>query len=181
MQFDTKIAIVIDEQLAVWQKANVTAFLISGIAGTDPELVGEPYVDGSGNRYLPMCRQPIMVYAADRPGLRRAYERAMARKVDRLAVFTHDLFATQHDEANREAVASSLRASSTSPASLSTPTERPSTKCSTGSAPTPDPAHARHSGPCGWVAPLIAQMLRRQFAATWDHLRRALETSRTRS
>jgi len=94
MQFDTKIAIVIDEQLAVWQKANVTAFLISGIAGTDPELVGEPYIDGSGNRYLPMCRQPIMVYAADRPGLRRAYERAMARKVDRLAVFTHDLLAT---------------------------------------------------------------------------------------
>ena len=105
MQFDTKIAIVIDEQLAVWQKANVTAFLISGIAGTDPELVGEPYIDGSGNRYLPMCRQPIMVYAADRPGLRRAYERAMARKVDRLAVFTHDLFATQHDEANRAALA----------------------------------------------------------------------------
>jgi len=105
MQFDTKIAIVIDKELAVWQKANVTAFLISGVAGTDPELVGEPYVDGSGNRYLPMCRQPIMVYAADRPGLRRAYERAMARKVDRLAVFTHDLFATQHDEANRAALA----------------------------------------------------------------------------
>jgi len=64
VQFDTKIAIVLDEQLAVWQKANVTAFLISGIAGTDPALVGEPYVDGSGNHYLPMCRQPILVYAA---------------------------------------------------------------------------------------------------------------------
>ncbi len=106
MNFDTKIAIVLDEQLAVWQKANVTAFLISGIAGTDPALVGEPYIDGSGNRYLPMCRQPIMVYAADGAGLRRAYERAMARDVERLAVFTHDLFATTHDEANRAAVAS---------------------------------------------------------------------------
>jgi hypothetical protein len=105
MQFDTKIAIVLDEQLAGWQRANVTAFLISGVAATDPELVGEPYVDGSGNRYLPMCRQPIMVYAADRAGLRRAYERAMARGVERLAVFTHDLFATTHDEANRAAVA----------------------------------------------------------------------------
>jgi hypothetical protein len=105
MQFDTKIAIVLDEQLAGWQKANVTAFLISGIAGTDPALVGEPYVDGSGNRYLPMCRQPIMVYAADRAGIRRAYERAMAREVERLAVFTHDLFTTSHDEANRAAVA----------------------------------------------------------------------------
>ena len=106
MNFDTKIAIVLDEQLAGWQKANVTAFLISGIAATAPELVGEPYVDGSGNRYLPMCRQPIMVYAADGAELRRAYERAMARKVERLAVFTHDLFATPHDQANRAAVAS---------------------------------------------------------------------------
>jgi len=105
MQFDTKIAIVLDEQLAGWQKA-VTAFLISGISATDPALVGESYIDGSGNRYLPMCRQPIMIYAADRAGLRRAYERAMAREVERLAVFTHDLFATPHDEANRAAVAS---------------------------------------------------------------------------
>jgi hypothetical protein len=106
MQFDNKIAIVLDEQLAGWQKANVSAFLISGTSATDPELVGEPYIDGSGNRYLPMCRQPIMVYAADRVGLRRAYERAMAREVERLAVFTHDLFNTPHDEANRAAVAS---------------------------------------------------------------------------
>jgi hypothetical protein len=106
MRFDTKIAVVLGDELAVWQKANVTAFLLSGIAGTDPALVGEPYTDGSGNRYLPMCRQPIMVYEADRAGLRRAYERAMAREVDRLAIFTHDLFSTTHDEANREAVAS---------------------------------------------------------------------------
>jgi hypothetical protein len=105
MNFDTKIAIVLDQDLAVWQKANVTAFLISGITGTDPGLVGEPYSDGSGNRYLPMCRQPIMIYAADGAGLRRAYERAMARDVERLAIFTHDLFATGHDEANRAAVA----------------------------------------------------------------------------
>jgi hypothetical protein len=47
VQFDTKIAVVLLDDLAVWQKANVTAFLVSGIAGTDPSLVGEPYVDGS--------------------------------------------------------------------------------------------------------------------------------------
>jgi hypothetical protein len=105
MQFDTKIAVVLDEQLAVWQKANVTAFLISGIAATDPDLVGDPYIDGSGNHYLPMCRQPIMIYAADHSGLRRAYERAIAREVERLAVFTRELFATPHDQANRAAVA----------------------------------------------------------------------------
>jgi hypothetical protein len=106
VHLDTKIAIILDQQLAAWQKANVTAFLMSGIAATDPALVGESYVDGSGNRYLPMCRQPIMVYAAGRAGLRRAYERAMAREIERLAIFTHDLFATPHDQANRAVVAS---------------------------------------------------------------------------
>ena len=68
MQFDTKIAVVLLEDLAVWQKTNVTAFLVSGIAGTDPSLVGEPYVDGSSNSYLPMFRQPVMVFAADAGG-----------------------------------------------------------------------------------------------------------------
>ena len=105
MIFDTKLAIVLDEGLATWQKANVTAFLASGLAATDPALVGEPYADGSGNRYLPMFHQPVMVYAAERSALRRAYDRAMARGVERLAIFTHDLFETGHDEANRAAVA----------------------------------------------------------------------------
>src|SRR3954469_18904245 len=105
MQFDTKVAVVLREDLAVWQTANVTAFLISGIAGTDPSLVGEPYVDGSGNHYLPMLRQPVLVYAADTAGLRRAYERAMQRGVEQLAIYTAELFATAHDEANRAAVA----------------------------------------------------------------------------
>jgi hypothetical protein len=105
MQFDTKLAIVLDAGLAAWQKANVTAVLASGIAATDPALVGEPYLDGSGNRYLPMFRQPVMVYAAEPDALRRAYERALARDVERLAIFTRDLFATGHDEANRAAVA----------------------------------------------------------------------------
>jgi hypothetical protein len=45
-----------------------TTFLISGIAATNPALVGETYIDGNGNRYLPMCRQPIVIYAADRTG-----------------------------------------------------------------------------------------------------------------
>ena len=103
MRFDTKIAVVIREDLAAWQKMNVTAFLVSGIAGTQPEVVGEPYIDGSGNRYLPMFRQPVMVFGADAPGIRRAYERARQRGVE-LAIYTHELFATSHDEANRAAV-----------------------------------------------------------------------------
>jgi hypothetical protein len=103
--FDTKVAVVLLEDLPVWQKANATAFLISGIAGSTPGLVGEAYVDGSGNRYLPMLRQPILIYAADGSGIRRAYERAMARDIEQLSIFTRELFSTQHDTANRAAVA----------------------------------------------------------------------------
>jgi hypothetical protein len=105
MRFDTKIAVVLRDDLAVWQKTNVTAFLVSGIAGTVPGVVGEPYRDGSGNEYLPMFVQPVLVYEADAPSLRRAYERARARDVE-LAIYTAELFATNHDEANRAAVAS---------------------------------------------------------------------------
>jgi hypothetical protein len=104
MQFDTKIAVVLLDDLPVWQKANVTAFLVSGIAGTEPETIGEPYEDGSGNRYLPMFRQPVMIFAADEPGIRRAYERALDRGIE-LAIYTRELFATGYDEANRAAVA----------------------------------------------------------------------------
>jgi hypothetical protein len=104
MYFDTKIAVVLRDDLAVWQKTNVTAFLVSGIAGTVPDVVGEPYRDGSGNEYLPMFVQPVLVYEADDAALRRAYERAMSRGVTP-AIYTQDLFATNHDQANRAAVA----------------------------------------------------------------------------
>ncbi len=104
MQFDTKIAVILRDDLAVWQKTNVTAFLVSGIAGTVADVVGEPYRDASGNEYLPMFVQPVLVFQADGEGVRRAYERAMSRGVTP-AVYTNELFATGHDEANRAAVA----------------------------------------------------------------------------
>jgi hypothetical protein len=104
MQFETKIAVVLRDDLVVWQKTNVTAFLVSGIAGTVSGVVGEPYRDASGNEYLPMFVQPVLVYEADGEALRRTYERAMSRGVTP-AVYTNELFATGHDEANRAAVA----------------------------------------------------------------------------
>src|SRR5215207_7710620 len=104
MQVDTKIAVVLRDDLAVWQKTNVTAFLVSGIAGTVSGVLGEPYRDASGNEYLPMFVQPVLVYESDAAGIRRAYGRAMERGVTP-AIYTHDLFATDHDETNRRAVA----------------------------------------------------------------------------
>jgi hypothetical protein len=35
VRFDTKLAVVLLDDLAVWQKTNVTAFLVSGIAASD--------------------------------------------------------------------------------------------------------------------------------------------------
>jgi hypothetical protein len=104
MQFETKIAVILRDDLAGWQKINVAAFLVSGIAGTVPNVVGEPYRDASGNEYLPMFVQPVLVYEADAGGVRRAYERAMARGVTP-AIYTNELFTTSHDAANRAAIA----------------------------------------------------------------------------
>ena len=102
MQFDTKCAVVIANDLATWQKLNVTAFTVSGIASI-PDVVGEPYVDGSERAYLPMIKQPILIFAADRAQLRSVYDRAVESDA-LLSIYTAQLFATPHDEANRAAV-----------------------------------------------------------------------------
>ncbi len=103
MTFDTKIAVVLRNDLPTWQKLNVTAFTVSGIAGTVPDVVGEKYEDASGNRYLPMFKQPVMVFEASAEQIQRAYLRAMKEDVP-FTVFTEDLFATGNDIDNRAAV-----------------------------------------------------------------------------
>jgi hypothetical protein len=103
VRFDTKIAIVVRGDLPTWQKLNMTAFLASGVAGGRGEVMGAPYEDGSGNQYLPMFRQPVMVFEADADGLRAAWQRAAERPVS-VAVFTDDLFGTGNDDDNRAAV-----------------------------------------------------------------------------
>ena len=103
MRFDTKIAIAIREDLAVWQRLNVTAFLASAVAGGVPEVIGERYEDQAGNSYLPMFRQPVLVYAASGAALSGARERALARGLD-AAVYIEDMFKTGNDEDNRAAL-----------------------------------------------------------------------------
>ena len=103
MEFDTKIVVIVREDLAVWQKLNVTAFTVSGVAGSE-KIVGENYADASGNVYLPMSVQPILVFAADRGQMREVYERAMKRNM-RISIYTEELFKTYNDVDNRAAVA----------------------------------------------------------------------------
>lgn len=103
MIFDTKVALIIRSDLAEWQKMNVAAFLASGIAAAYPESIGEPYEDASGNIYMRLIGQPILIYGADRAELTRALDRALARGVQP-AIYTEEMFSTSHDAANREAV-----------------------------------------------------------------------------
>ena len=102
MEFGTKIAVVVREDLAVWQKLNVTAFVAGGVASVG-ETVGQPYEDADGREYLPMLRQPVFVYSASKDKMRTVYERAIRRGV-RLAVYTEELFATNNDDDNRATV-----------------------------------------------------------------------------
>jgi len=108
IRFDTKIAVLLRDDLQTWQRLNVTAFLVSGIAGTRPEVVGEPYADADGTSYLPMFRQPVLVYEGERELLTTAHRRALDRGLD-VAVYTAELFATGNDRDNRAAVAAVAR------------------------------------------------------------------------
>ncbi|MGJ4926062.1 DUF2000 family protein [Bradyrhizobium sp. HKCCYLS2038] len=104
MQFDTKIALIIRNDLEAWQKLNAAAFLSSGIAAAFPECIGTPYEDGSATSYHALIGQPILIYGApDRAALARALDRALSRNV-KPALYTEDMFKTTHDEANRAAV-----------------------------------------------------------------------------
>lgn len=101
--FDTKFAIVVREDLEVWQKLNVTAFLTSGVVAGAPEIIGEPYEDAAGNTYNRLSIQPVIVLGADAATLAKIYRRAMDRGL-RFSLYIEDMFETGHDAANRAVV-----------------------------------------------------------------------------
>ncbi|WP_225850952.1 DUF2000 domain-containing protein [Streptomyces sp. HPF1205] len=103
VRFDTKIAVLLRDDLEPWQRLNATAFLVSGLGTVLPEVVGEPYEDADGVPYLPMFRQPVLVFEGTRQMLATALARALSRSLPR-TVFTYDLFATGNDRDNRAAV-----------------------------------------------------------------------------
>ncbi|MEV0254870.1 DUF2000 domain-containing protein [Streptomyces sp. NPDC050732] len=103
VRFDTKIAVLLRDDLETWQRLNVTAFLVSGLGTRVPEVVGEPYEDADGTAYLPMFRQPVLVFEGGKEVLAAARGRALVRGLP-CSVFTSDLFATGNDTDNRAAV-----------------------------------------------------------------------------
>ncbi|TGP51856.1 DUF2000 family protein [bacterium M00.F.Ca.ET.159.01.1.1] len=100
MVFDSKIAIVLRDDLPVWQKLNVTAFLTSGIVAQFPEIIGEAYRDRAGNTYNPMSIQPVIVLSADVATLGAIHRRSLERGATTSA-YIEEMFATGHDIANR--------------------------------------------------------------------------------
>jgi hypothetical protein len=102
--FDTKVAVVVRDDLEMWQRLNVTAFLMSGVtARAGEDAIGEPYRDADGREYLPLLVQPILVLTATGAKLHTVRERAERRGVD-LALYTGDMFLTGNDDDNRAAV-----------------------------------------------------------------------------
>ena len=100
----TKIVLAVRDDLELWQKLNVAAFLPSGLGTIAAELVGEPYRDHDGNEYPPMLAHPVRVFVGDNRGLRRAFDRALSRGL-LVSVYTDEMFATMNDNDNRAAVA----------------------------------------------------------------------------
>jgi hypothetical protein len=103
MRFDTKIAIAVRTDLAAWQRLNVTAFLASSVAAGAPEVIGQPYRDADDTGYLPMFRQPVLVYAGDAAALAAVRAAAVARGLP-AAVYIEEMFKTGNDDDNRAAV-----------------------------------------------------------------------------
>jgi hypothetical protein len=98
--FATKVAILVRDDLATWQRLNVTAFLSSGIAAANPQLIGEPYRDADGGTYLALLGLPTLVFEADRDTLALARERAVSRNLT-VAIYVQDMFSTGYDAAYR--------------------------------------------------------------------------------
>lgn len=100
--FDTKVALIVRNDLATWQRLNVVAFLATGIAAAAPDMIGQPYVDASGHEYGSMLVQPMLVFESDLAGLQAAHKVGRDKELT-LLPYVFAMFSTGHDEANREA------------------------------------------------------------------------------
>lgn len=99
--FDTKIAYIVRNDLPIWQRLNVVAFLATGIAASAPEIMGAPYVDALGRQYGNMSGQPMLIFEADVAGLQTVQRKGFERELTMIP-YVHAMFSTGHDEANRD-------------------------------------------------------------------------------
>jgi hypothetical protein len=100
--FDTKVALIVRNDLPTWQRLNVVAFLATGVAASAPEMIGAPYVDAAGRAHGRMLGQPMMVFEAGLAGLQAAHRVGLERELT-VVPYVFAMFSTGHDEANRAA------------------------------------------------------------------------------
>ncbi len=112
----SRIAVVVRDDLASWQRLNVVAFLSSAIVASHPESLGEPYRDGRGREFPRMFAQPVMVFEAAGEDLARIAEGALAADLHAMP-FPEVLFTTGNDADNRAAFAA-LESPARNPAGL---------------------------------------------------------------
>ena len=98
--FDTKIAVVLRDDLQTWQALNVTAFLSGGLAGENQTIIGEAYRDRMGNNYNALIRQPIIVLSACENTIQKIHQRSLTHGV-KSSLYIEEMFSTGHDAANR--------------------------------------------------------------------------------
>ena len=99
--FDTKIALIVRDDLAIWQRLNVVAFLSSGITASAPDVLGKPYIDSNGVQYGIMLGQPMMVYEGNLETLQIAHQKAIEQELT-IIPYVHAMFSTGNDAANRQ-------------------------------------------------------------------------------
>ncbi len=99
--FDTKIAFIVRNDLPVWQRLNVVAFLATGIASSVPNIIGQPYVDSLERQYGCISGQPMLVFEASRDELQKVHRKGLERELC-VIPYIYAMFTTGHDQANRE-------------------------------------------------------------------------------
>lgn len=98
--FDTKVALIVRNDLATWQRLNVAAFLASGIASCAPDTVGQPYRDANGVEYGRTLVQPVLIFEAELAQLQTVHAKALARELT-IIPYVFPMFSTGNDEDNR--------------------------------------------------------------------------------
>ena len=98
--FDTKMVVMLRDDLKSWQELNVTAFLMTGIAAQYPALIGDAYRDRAGHIYNPMSIQPVVVLSASADTMARAHRKCLELEITASA-YIEEMFATGQDTANR--------------------------------------------------------------------------------
>jgi hypothetical protein len=104
MENASKITIIIRDNLEMWQRLNVTSFLMSGITAANPEIIGQPYRNVKMDKFLALSTQPIIILAADLMTLRTIHERAIEQGVIH-AAYIEEMFSTYNDSDNRNVFA----------------------------------------------------------------------------